>query len=291
MMNTKREQNTRGSSSIVHSEVITKIEPYKSQSGLNWKELFEYRDLFVFWIWRSIKVRYAQSVLGVGWAIIQPLFFMLVFTVIFGNLAKVSSDGAPYAIFSFTALVPWTFFANSITDSTGSLIQNANMISKIYFPRIILPLAAVVAKLVDFVIAMLLLFVLMVWFGIMPTAGILVLPLLILIMGLAAAGVGVWLSALAIQYRDIKYGINFVVQLLMYIAPVVYPASLIPEKYQYIYAINPMVGVIEGFRSALLGTRTMPWDLIAIGGFTAAILFLFSVNYFRAKERLFADVA
>ena len=262
-----------------------------SQGSSPLRELLDYRDLFIFWVWRSIKVRYAQSALGIGWAVIQPVFTMIVFTIIFGKLAKVGSDGVPYAAFSFAALVPWTFFANSVSESTGSLIQNANMISKIYFPRIILPMAAVLAKLVDFVIALVLLFGIMFWFGIVPGLNVLILPLLIVIMIVAAAGVGVWLTAMAIQFRDIKYGINFVVQLLMYAAPVVYPASLVPEEYQYVYAINPMVGVIEGFRAALLNTRPIPWDLIGIGSISSAILFGFALRYFRAKERLFADVA
>lgn len=255
------------------------------------RELFDYRDLFIFWVWRSVKVRYAQSALGIGWAVIQPVFTVLVFTVIFGNLAKIDSDGVPYALFSLAALVPWTFFANSITESTGSLIQNANMISKIYFPRIILPMAAVLSKLVDFSIALLLLFGLMAWFRVIPTWNVLALPLLILLMMSTAAGVGIWLTAMAIQYRDIKYGINFLVQLLMYAAPVVYPTSIIPEKFVYIYAINPMVGVIEGFRASLLNTRPMPWDLIFIGTVSSTAMLGIAVAYFRSKERLFADVA
>lgn len=270
---------------------LTEIVPSGNSFLGGLRELVDYRDLFIFWVWRSIKVRYAQSALGIGWAVIQPLFFMLVFTVVFGNLAKVSSDGVPYAIFSFTALVPWTFFSNSLTESTGSLIQNANMISKIYFPRLILPLATVIAKLVDFAIALLLMFVLMAWFRQVPNVGILVLPLLIALMVISSAAIGILLTALAIQYRDIKYGINFLAQLLMYAAPVVYPASLIPEKYLYLYAINPMVGIIEGFRSALLGTREMPWDLILIGSLFSMVFFLGSIKYFHSKERLFADVA
>ena len=225
---------------------------------MDWKELHEFRDLFRFLVWRSIKVRYAQSAIGVGWAIIQPVFSMLVFTIVFGNLAQIDSEGVPYAIFSFTALVPWTYFSNALTVGTNSLLQNAGMISKVYFPRLILPISAVVAKLVDFSIAMLLLAALMTWFGVVPTQGLLVLPLLILLMMISAAGLGMWLTALAIQYRDVKHAMTFVVQLLMYACPVVYATSLIPEQYQLFYAINPMVGVIEGFRAALLGTRATP---------------------------------
>lgn len=267
------------------------IRPRTGWQSVDWRELAQYRDLFLFLVWRGIKVRYAQSALGVGWAVIQPLASMVVFTIIFGRLAQIDSDGAPYALFSFVALVPWTYFANAVTEGTHSLVSNANMIRKVYFPRIILPLSAVISKLVDFAIAMLLLGALMVVFGVIPTAGVFALPLLILLMMLIAAGLGTWLTALAVQYRDINYGLNFFVQLLMYAAPVVYPASLIPERYQYWYALNPMVGVIEGFRSALLATRPMPWDFLAIGAITALVVAVSGVLYFRSREKLFADVA
>lgn len=235
---------------------------------MDWRELIEYRDLLLFLVWRDIKVQYAQSTLGVGWAIIQPLFSM----VVFGNLAGVSSDGAPYAVFSFVALVPWTYFANAVTEGTKSLVSNTNMLTKVYFPRLVLPLSAVLAKLVDFTIGLLILFTLMVWYGALPTWGVLALPLLILLMMLTAAGLGMWMTALAVQYRDVKYGLNFAVQLLMYCAPVVYPASLIPARWQLAYALNPMVGLIEGFRAALLGTRDVPWKLLAVGTASAVVI-------------------
>ncbi len=267
------------------------IEPRKGWKFIDWKELIEYRDLFYFLVWRSIRIRYAQSMLGIGWAIIQPFFTMIVFTIVFGRLANISSDGAPYAVFSFAALVPWTYFSNAVTESTNSLVVEANMISKVYFPRIILPLSAVIAKLVDFVVAFMLLLVLMLFYQVMPTSGVAVLPLLIVMMMLTAAGIGTWLTALAIQYRDVKYAMSFVVQLLMYAAPVVYPASLIPDGWRYLYALNPMVGVIEGFRSALLGTNPMPWGYIAIGLIMSLILSVTGAYYFRFKEKIFADVA
>jgi len=270
---------------------ITIIKPKTGWQLIDWKELKEYRDLFFFLVWRDIKVRYAQSVLGIGWAIIQPVFAMIVFTIVFGNLAKVDSDGAPYAIFSFVALVPWTYFSNSLSDATGSLISQRNLLTKIYFPRLIIPMAPVLGKLVDFSISFLLLIVLMIWFQVTPTIEALFIPYLILLMILSAAGLGMWLTALAVQFRDIKYGMNFVVQLLMYAAPVVYPASLIPAQYQLFYAINPMVGVIEGFRSALLGTNPMPYDFILIGSITAIIIALSGSMYFKKMERIFADVA
>lgn len=267
------------------------IEPKNDWKFIDWKELYEYRDLFYFLVWRSIRIRYAQSMLGVGWAVIQPFFSMIVFTIVFGKLANVGSDGVPYALFSFSALVPWTYFSNAVTESTNSLVAEANMINKVYFPRIILPLSAVLAKLVDFVIALLLLAVLMLFFLHPPTWGVLALPLLVLMMMLAAAGIGTWLTALAIQYRDVKYAIGFVVQLLMYVAPVVYPASLIPDGWRWFYALNPMVGVIEGFRSALLGTNPMPWGYIVLGFIVAMTLAVTGAFYFHFKERVFADVA
>jgi lipopolysaccharide transport system permease protein len=214
-----------------------------------------------------------------------------VFTVVFGKLAGVSSDGAPYAVFSFVALVPWTYFSNALSDATNSLVTNSQMLSKVYFPRLVLPLAAVCSKLVDFAIAMVLLAGLLAWYRVVPTAGVCLLPLFILLMVFTAAGLGMWLTALAVQYRDVNYGLGFSIQLLMYAAPVVYPASLIPEKFQMYYAINPMVGVIEGFRAALLGTRPMPWEFLAIGTASALTIAVTGCLFFRKKERLFADVA
>ncbi len=267
------------------------IEPRRGLKWVDWKELAEYRDLFFFMVWRNIRTRYAQSALGIGWALIQPLFSMIVFTVIFGRLAKVDSNGVPYAIFSYTALVPWTYFANALTESTSSLVANANMLKKIYFPRVLLPLASLVARAVDFAIALIFLVVLMLWYRLYPTWNVLVIPLLVLILVLAASGLGLALTAMAIQYRDVAYAMNFVVQLLMYAAPVVYPTTLIPEPYRIWYALNPMVGVIEGFRSALLGTIPMPWHWIALGGLSSVAMVACGLLYFRSRERFFADVA
>jgi len=279
--------------SAVHeySTPISIIEPRRGVRSLDWKELYAYRDLFFFLTWRTIKVRYAQSAIGIGWAVIQPVVEMVVYTIIFGGLAKVDSEGVPYAIFTFAGIVPWTYFSNAVSDGTSSLVGSANMISKVYFPRIILPLSAVLAKLLDFSIALIILAILMIWFGRVPNWNILALPFLIVLMALTAAGIGMWLTALAIQYRDIKHAMPHVVRLLMYAAPVVYPASLVPTQWQYVYALNPMVGVIEGFRSALLDTRPMPWAFIAIGAVTSLVVAFTGAMYFRNKERLFADVA
>jgi lipopolysaccharide transport system permease protein len=264
-----------------------------SQSSLSPKlrELWAYRDLFLFLVWRDVKVRYAQSILGIGWAVIRPLFSMVVFSVVFGRLANISSDGVPYAIFSYAALVPWTYFSSALTGSTSSLLGARAMLTKVYFPRLVLPLTAVLSKLLDFGIALLILFGMMAWFGIPPTLWALALPALVLLMMLAAAGIGMWLTALSIQYRDVSYGLSFGVQLLMYAAPVVYPVSAIPERFRVLYGLNPMAGVIEGFRAALLGTAPMPWDLLVPGAVVAVVLFIGGALYFQRTERIFADVA
>ena len=276
----------------------TIIEPKKGWQLVNWRELREYRDLFYFLVWRDIKVLYKQTVLGFSWALIRPVFSMIVFSVVFGGLADVPSDGMPYPIFAYAALLPWTYFSTSMTNSTNSLVTNAKMLTKVYFPRLIIPMTPVLAGLVDFGVASLVLAVLMVWFGIAPTVYVLLLPLLMALMVLTAAGIGMWLSALAIQYRDIKHAMTFVTQLLMYAAPVVWPVSLITEKFpewgetiRVIYGLYPMAGIIEGFRSALLGTTPMPWDLIGIGTLSAVLLAVSGAFYFRRMERFFADVA
>jgi lipopolysaccharide transport system permease protein len=280
-------------SGAVHSTSTATIviEPRSGWRLVDWKELAEYRDLFFFLVWRNIKVRYAQSAIGIGWAVIQPLFYMAVFTVVFGRLARIESDGAPYSAFAFVALVPWTYFANAVSEGAASLVGNANMISKIYFPRLILPLSLVAARLVDFAIALVLLAVLLGWYRIVPGPAVLIVPLLVILMVVTAAGLGLWLTALAVQYRDVNYATTFAMQLFMYATPVVYPASLVPAPFRQLYAINPMVGVIEGFRAALLGTRNVPWDLIGIGTVMAALIAISGLFYFRRKEQIFADVA
>ncbi len=280
--------------------MVTVIQPRSRLQLVDWRELVAYRDLFRFLVWREIKVRYAQSAIGIGWAVIQPLFSMLVFTIVFGKLAKVSSDGVPYAVFSLTALVPWTYFSNALVDGANSLVSNASMLSKVYFPRLLMPLSAVAAKLVDFGIASLMLGVVMLIYGVRPTWGMVGLPMLVLLMIIAASGMSLWLTALAVQYRDVKHAMNFVVQAMMYCTPVVYPASLVPTAYvlggininpRLLFALNPMVGVIEGFRSALLGTQPMPWDLLAVGTASAATIAVTGCFYFRSREKIFADVA
>ena len=265
----------------------------EARPGWRWpdlREIVEYRDLLLLLVWRSIKGKYAQTVLGVGWAVVQPLFFMVVFTIIFGRLIGVSSNDTPYAVFSYVALVPWTFFSTSVMETTDSLIRNNQLLSKVYFPRVILPTSIVLSKLVDFAIASLVIVGMMAWYGIVPTIWVLTLPLLVAIVILAALGLGMFTTALAVQYRDIRYFITFGMQGLIYGSPVVYPTSLIPEKFQIYYAINPMTGVIEGMRSALLGSTPMPWDLIGVSAASALAIFIGGVFYFSRNERHFADV-
>jgi len=216
---------------------------------------------------------------------------MIVFTIVFGKLAKINSDGVPYAIFSYTALVPWTYFSGALTGASGSLLGASGMMTKVYFPRLIIPMAPVMSKLIDFGIAFVILLLMMAYFGFMPSIQIIYLPLLILIMMITASGMGMWLTAMAVKYRDINYAMSFFVQLLMYAAPVVYPASIIPEPFRLIYGCFPMVGVIEGFRSILLKTNPMPWDLIGVGSIVACFLFISGAFYFRRMEKYFADVA
>lgn len=269
----------------------TVIEPVSSWQFIDLKELRQYKDLFIFLVYRDIKVLYKQTILGFSWAIIRPLFSMIVFSVVFGRLAKIPSDGIPYPIFSYAALVPWMYFSTSMAKSTQSLIAEANMLTKVYFPRVIIPMTPVLAGLIDFVIAFSILGVMMVWYRIPPTLNVVFLPLLVVLMVLTASGIGMWLSALAIQYRDIRHATGFIVQLLMYAAPVVWPASLIPERFRLFYGLYPMAGVIEGFRACLIGTNPMPWDLIGMGSLSAFAIVFFGSFYFLRMERVFADVA
>lgn len=271
------------------------IEPVSGWRLIDWRELRDYRDLFYFLVSRDVKILYKQTVLGFGWAIIRPVFSMVVFTIIFGNLAQVNSEGVPYAIFSYTALVPWLYFSSAMSASALSLVTNADMLNKVYFPRLAFPMTPVFSKLIDFFISFVIVFILMAWFRIAPTANIVFIPLLILMMMLTAAGSGLWFSALAVQYRDIKHAMPFLTQLLMYAAPVVWPGSLITEQFgtigRIVFSLYPMVGVIEGFRAALLNTGPMPWDMILIGTLSATIIFIFGLFYFRRMEAYFADVA
>lgn len=275
----------------VQTATQTVIEPRRGWQLLDLQELGHYRDLFAFLVWRDVRVLYAQTILGFAWAVLQPFFSMIVFTVVFGGLAAMPSDGLPYAVFSFAGLAPWTYFSNALTGAGSSLLGNSAMISKVYFPRVIIPMTPVIAKLVDFAIALVILLGLMAWYRIWPTWQIVWLPLLVLLMILTAGGMGMLLAALGIQYRDVRFAMGFLTQLLMYAAPVVWPASLIPQVYRPLYGLYPMAGVIEGFRSALLGSVPMPWDLIVPGLVSASLIFVLGIVYFRRMERVFSDVA
>ncbi len=267
------------------------IEPSGPWPRIDLRELWAYRDLFLFLVWRDIKVRYAQTVLGAGWAILQPVLAMVVFTVIFGNFAKIPSDGVPYPVFSLAALVPWIYFSTALTTASNSLIANPNLITKVYLPRLVIPIAPVLAGLVDFAIALVILFAMMLAFGIVPSSGVAVLPMLVLIMMMAAAGIGCLLAALNVQYRDVKHIVPFLVQVLMFASPIVYPMSLVPEAYRVAYALNPMAGVIEGFRSVLLGTNSISWSLLSVSAVSSVVFLTIGALYFRRMERVFADVA
>lgn len=268
------------------------IRPRHGWQAIDVNELLAYRDLFYFLVWRDIKVRYAQSVLGIGWAIIQPVFSTVLFTFVFNRGAGIQAPGGvPYPLFTFCAMVAWSFFSSSVTEAGGSLVSGARMISKVYFPRLMLPMTSVLGKLLDFVIALALLLGLMAIYHHPPTMYVLFLPVLVLMMVMAAAGLGMWLTALAIQYRDVRYGMNFFIQLLMFVSPVIYSANVIPEKYRLIYALNPMAGIIEGCRAGLLGFQPMPWDLIGVGAISSVALLVTGALYFRRMERIFADVA
>ncbi|MES2691167.1 MAG: ABC transporter permease [Bacteroidota bacterium] len=266
------------------------IKPTKGWQLVNLKELIQYKDLLYFLTIRGIKAKYAQSVLGIGWAIIQPLFSAIVFTVVFGRLANVDSYGVPYILFSYLGMLPWLYFSNTLNEASNSLVANANMITKVYFPRLVLPLSAAFSKLLDFIIGFIILIGLTIYFNYVPGISLLALPLLIIILLLASLGAGMLLASLSVQYRDVKHALSFMVQLMMYATPVVYSTSAVPAKYQALYAINPMVGVIEGFRAVFTNTP-LPWTLIYPGIICSIILFVAGILFFKRMEKTFADVA
>lgn len=266
------------------------IRPSKGWVPLRLGQLWEYRELLYFLVWRDVKVRYKQTALGAAWAIIQPFFTMVVFSIFFGRLAGIPSDGVPYPIFAYCALLPWQLFAHALTESSNSLVGNQNLITKVYFPRLVIPLAALLAGLVDFGIAFLVLLAMMAYYGIVPTAAALTLPLLVLFAVATALAVGLWLSALNVQYRDVRYTIPFLTQFWLFVTPVAYPASLVPEPWRVLLGLNPMAGVVEGFRWALLGTGPAPGALLAVSLVVVGALLVGGLYYFRRMERTFADV-
>jgi lipopolysaccharide transport system permease protein len=267
------------------------IKPSKGLVPLDLIDLWRYRELVFFMTWRDLTVRYKQTLLGALWAILRPFLTMVVFSIFFGGLAKVPSDGVPYPIFSFTALLPWELFATSLSVASRSLVNNSNMITKVYFPRIILPLSSILAGLVDFAIALVVMIGMMIYYHFTPTANFWYVFLLVLLTLVAAMGVSLWLSAMNVLYRDVGYVTPFLQQLWLYITPIAYPASLVPAKWQVIYALNPMTGIVEGFRWALLGTtQNAPVNLLIISTVVSFVILISGLFYFRRMERLFADM-
>jgi homopolymeric O-antigen transport system permease protein len=268
---------------------ITYIKPKKGWQVIGFKELKEYSDLFYFLVSRNIKVMYAQTVLGFSWAILQPLVQIVIFSVVFGRVAKIPTDGIPYPLFSSVAIIPWTYMQSAMSSSSDSLVQGQGMLGKIYFPRLIFPLSPILSRMVDFGISIVIVFGVMVYYHVTPTWNLVLFPVFVLFMMILPAGVGMWLSAVAIRYRDVRYAMPFILKMLIYSAPILYTASSIPSSYRLIYSLNPIVGVVEGFRATLLGLP-IPWDLIGLGMITALILLISGALYFKRMERFFVDV-
>lgn len=271
------------------SESIVVIKPKSGWQFIDFKELAEYRDLFYFLVLRDIKILYAQTILGFLWAILVPLIQIVIFTIIFGKVAKISTEGIPYILYSSVAIIPWTYMSQAMSESSMSLVSGQGMLGKIYFPRVMFPLIPVLAKLVDFSISLIILFAVLAYYHVIPTWNLFFLPLFFLQMISIPAAIGMWLSALAIRFRDVKFAMQFGIRMLLYSAPIVYSASSIPEKYRLLYSLNPIVGVIEGFRSCLLGTP-MQWQYILPGLLTSIVLVVFGALYFHRMEKVFVDV-
>ena len=270
---------------------VHRLEPSEGWVALGLRELWEYRELLYFLTWRDIKVRYKQTVLGAAWAVIQPFMTMVVFSIFFGNMAGMASDDLPYPIFSYAALVPWYFFQNGVTQSANSLVGGSNMLKKVYFPRLAMPISAVIAGGVDFVLSFIVLLAMMVYFGTYPTANVVWLPPLLVLTFITSLGVGMWLAALNVQFRDVRHTVGFLTQFWLFATPIAYASSMLDEPWRTLYAINPMAGVVEGFRWALLGTDTRPGPMIIVSSIVAVVIFVSGAFYFRRMEKTFADVA
>jgi lipopolysaccharide transport system permease protein len=269
---------------------VISIDPTHDRLGLQLYELWPYRELLYFLIWRDVKVRYKQTLIGSAWAIIQPVMTMIVFTLVFARLANVPSDGVPYPVFSFAALVPWNFFAGALQRCTSSLVGQSHLILKVYFPRVILPLAATASGLVDFALAFVVLTGMVIWFGIVPSWGLLALPFFLLLVLITAIAVGLWLSALNVRYRDIGHAVPFLIQLWMFASPIAYPVNLVPERWRLLYSINPIVGVVEGFRWALAGGKSPDLRAILLSSLVVMTILVGGLIYYNKVERTFADV-
>ncbi len=269
---------------------ILLIKPSRGWVSLKLNDLWEYRELLYFLAWRDIKIRYKQTVLGAAWAIIQPFFTMIVFSLFFGKLAGIPSDGIPYPLFSFAALVPWTFFSNGLNQSSNSLVGSSNLITKVYFPRMVIPIASVISGALDFFISFLVLLGMMAFYGMFPSLNVFWLPGLLLLSIVSALGIGMWLSALNVQFRDVRYVVPFFTQVWLFATPIAYPSSLLSDPWRTIYGLNPMVGVVEGFRWALLGTNTAPGPIVIVSSLVALVILIGGAFYFRRMEKTFADV-
>ena len=272
------------------AKAVVIIEPSKTWVPLKLRDLWEYRELLFFLTWRDVKVRYKQTLLGAAWAILQPLLTMLIFTVLFGGLAGIQTGGIPYPLFAFGGLLIWTFFSNSVTNSGNSLVGSSNLITKIYFPRMIIPMAAVGAGLVDFILAFLIQAVLMAYYRVHVTWALVMIPPLALLAALLAVGVGMWLSALNVKYRDIRYAIPFLVQIWMFASPIIYPVSMLPAKWRWVFMLNPLTGIIQNFRIALFGNQSFEWNSLLISVAITLAVLVYSAFSFRRMERHFADI-
>ncbi len=265
------------------------IRPPRKWVPIDFSELWSYRELLYFFVWRDVKIRYKQTGLGVAWAVIQPLFTMVIFSVIFGGFAQIPSEGIPYPLFTLAALLPWQLFSEGLTRSTLSMVSNAPIMTKVYFPRLIMPIAGILSPIVDFLVAIGILVLMMAYYGFVPTANVVFLPAFILLALATSLGVGLWLSALNVQYRDFQYTVPFLIQVWLYASPVVYSTSMVPEQYQLLYGLNPMAGVIEGFRWALLGTAP-PSGIIGLSVVVVLVLLVSGAFYFKKMEQYFADI-
>ncbi|MGB6682328.1 MAG: ABC transporter permease [Candidatus Acidiferrum sp.] len=271
----------------------TPLPATRSESILNFEfitDFWHYRELLYFLAWREVKVRYKQAALGAAWAIIQPLFTMIIFTLFFGRLAGVPSDGIPYPLFSFCALVPWTYFAGTLSLAGNSLVSNANLVTKVYFPRVLLPAATVISGMLDFVIGSVFLFFMMIYYHVRPGWNLLFVPIFVINMMVLALGISMLLAAINVRYRDVKYALPFIIQIWLFVTPIIYPVTFVPARYQKILALNPMAGIVEGLRACLFSTRAMPWKLIEISWAVTLALLIGGALYFRKTERTFADI-
>jgi lipopolysaccharide transport system permease protein len=271
-------------------ERVIRIEPSKGWISLKWRELWAYRELLYFLVWRDVKVRYKQTVLGAAWAIIQPVATMLIFSVFFGKLAKIDSDGVEYPVFSLAGLVPWTLFATGLSHVAGSVVDSSNLIKKVYFPRLLVPTGALLSAIVDFCLALVVLLGIMLFYGRYPSANIVAFPLFVLLALVTCLGAGLWLAALNVQYRDVRYVVPFMIQLWMFASPIVYPSSIVNPEWRTLYGLNPMVGVVEGARWSLYGVGSAPNELVAASTVAAIVLLVSGAYYFKRMEKTFADV-